>query len=126
MKHGERGTELNALMHETRCTHTEAMLREAIRGLRDGTLPDRLRASRREAQRILEEEPARRLLLARRALELIEEQALKAGGRYEQELRNLSKRLARERRPLEERVLQAARRRLAGVEEVELPEVEVV
>jgi hypothetical protein len=55
-KHGEGATELNALMHPTRRTQTEAMLREAIRRLRDDTLPDRLRASRREAQGILDED----------------------------------------------------------------------
>jgi hypothetical protein len=126
-RHGEGASELNSLMHPTRRAHTEAMLREAIRGLRDDTLPNRLRTAHRQAQRMVDEELARRLRWPRRALELIEERAREAGGRYEQELRNLSEALAREIRPLEERaerVLHAARRRLAGVEEVELPEVE--
>jgi hypothetical protein len=126
-KHGKGATELNALMLETRRTSTEAMLRGAIRELRDDALPNRLRASRWEAQRILDEELSRRLRWPRRALELIEEEAREVGERYATELQELADRLAEEIDPLEERanrVLHAARRRLAGLEEVELPEVE--
>jgi hypothetical protein len=114
-------------MLETRRTSTEAMLRGAIRELRDDALPNRLRASRWEAQRILDEELSRRLRWPRRALELIEEEAREVGERYATELQELADRLAEEIDPLEERanrVLHAARRRLAGLEEVELPEVE--
>jgi hypothetical protein len=127
-KHGEGATELNALMHETRRAHTEAMLREAIRGLRDDTLPDRLRVAQWEAQTILDEELERRLRWPRRALELIEEQAQEVGERFVEELRDISDRLAEEIAPLEERadrVLRGARRRLTGLEEdIDLPEVE--
>jgi hypothetical protein len=126
-KHGEGATELNALMLETRRSDTEAMLRGAIRELRDGELPRKLLDARMEAQAILEEEMARRLRWPRRALELIEEEAQEVGERYAEELQDLADRLAEEIGPLEERanrVLRAASRRLAGLEEeVILPEV---
>jgi hypothetical protein len=70
----------------------------------------------------------RRLQWPRRALELIEEEALEVGERYADELQDLADRLAQEIAPLEERagrVLHVARQRLAGLEEeVDLPEVE--
>jgi hypothetical protein len=79
-KHGEGATELNVLMHETRISGTEAMLRDAIRRLRDGELRHKLRGVRSEAQEMLEGEMARRLRWPRRALELIEEKAREVGG----------------------------------------------
>jgi hypothetical protein len=127
-KHGKGATELNALMLQTRRTHAEEMLRDAIRRLRDGGLRRKLSAARREAQRILDEQLARRLRWSRLALELIEEEAQEVGERYTEELQDLADRLAREIDPLEERadrVLHVARRRLAALaEEVDLPEVE--
>lgn len=127
-KHGKGATELNALMHETRRADTKQMLRDAIGSLRDGKLPIKLSDARREARELLDEELARRLRWPRRALELIEQEALEIGERYAEELQGLADRLAEEIAPLEERadrVLHAARRRLAGFEEeVDLPEVE--
>jgi hypothetical protein len=110
-KHGRGATELNALMLETRRPNTEAMLRDAIRQLRDDTLGDRLRGSRRQAQRILNEELIRRLRWPRRALELIEEEAQEVAGRYATELQELADRLAEEIDPLEERANRVLQRR---------------
>jgi hypothetical protein len=127
-KHGKGATELNALMHETRRTYTEAMLRDAIRELRDGELPRKLSDARMEAQGLLDEKLARSLRWPRRALELIEDEAAEVGERYTAELQDLANRLAEEIAPLEERaerVLQVARRRVVGLEEgVDLPGVE--
>jgi hypothetical protein len=126
-KHGKGATELNALMHETRRSDTEEMLRSAIRELRDSALPRKLISARMEAREILDEELARRLRWPRRALELIEAEAREIGERYVEELGALADRLAHEIAPLEERaerVLHAARLRLASLEEVDLPEVE--
>jgi len=110
-KHGQGATELNALMHETRRSDTEEMLRGAIRGLRDDTLQSRLRRSSWEAQAILNEELSRRLRWPRRALELIEEEALEVGERYAEELQDLADRLAQEIDPLEERAQRVLQRR---------------
>jgi hypothetical protein len=127
-KHGQGATELNALMHGPRRARTEAMLRDAIRQLRDDRLPAMLRDARRAADGMLRAEMARRLRWPRRALELIEEEALERGERYVRELRDAADKLAEEMAPLEERaerVLRGARRRLAGLEEdIDLPEVE--
>lgn len=127
-KHGKGASELNALMHETRRSDTEEMLRSAIRELRDSALPRKFISTRMEAREILDEELARRLRWPRRALELIEDEAREVGERYAEELQDLADRLADEMAPLEERaerVLHVTRRRLAGLEQqVELPEVE--
>ena len=126
-RHGEGATELNALMIPTRRGRTQAMLRGAIRALRDDTLRGRLRAAEQEAQNRLDAELARRLHWPHLALEMIEEEAREIGGRYTEELQGIAERLAEEIAPLEERaerVLHAARRRLDGLEDAELPEVE--
>ena len=116
------------MMHETRRSDTEEMLRSAIRELRDSALPRKFISTRMEAREILDEELARRLRWPRRALELIEDEAREVGERYAEELQDLADRLADEMAPLEERaerVLHVTRRRLAGFEQqVELPEVE--
>ena len=128
-KHGAGAVELNALMHETRASHTEEMLRDAIQRLRDRTLPRKLSDAKREARETLDEELDRRLRWPDRALSLIEERVQEIGERYVEELQALADRLEEEIAPLQEsteRVLQAARRRLEGLEEledVELPEV---
>ena len=127
-RHGAGATELNALMHENRRAYTEGMLRGAIHELRDGELPHKLFNTRREAQRILDEELERRLRWPRRAIDLIENEAREIGQRYVEEMEALADRLADDIDPLEdrmERVLYATRRRLEGLEDtVELPEVE--
>jgi hypothetical protein len=125
-QHGEGAVELNALMHETRVSQTEQMLRSAIQSLRDEVLPRKLRAARWEAREVLDGELERRLRWHRRALARIEGQAAEASGRYIEELQDLADRLEEEMAPLRERterVLRAARRRLVGLVDVELPEV---
>jgi hypothetical protein len=125
-KHGEGAVELNALMHETRVSQTEAMLRSAVQRLRDNALPRKLRAAHWEAQGVLDEELEQRLRWPHRALAQIEGEAREVGSRYFEELEDMARRLEEQMAPLRERaerVLRAARRRLEGLEDVELPEV---
>jgi hypothetical protein len=124
-KHGEGAVELNALVHGTRASQTEEMLRSTVQRLRDGALSRKLRAARWEAQETLDEEMARRLGWPHRALSLIEDRSREVGERYVEELQDLVDRLTAEMAPLEEqkeRVLHAARRRLGGLADVVLPE----
>ena len=127
-RHGEGAVELNAIMEDEYLGDTERIIRSAILQLRDPRLPAKVLAARRDAETALSDELARRLHWPRRALDLIEEQSAEIGQRYHDELTALANRLAEEMSPLEERserVLQAARRRLANLEDdVELPEVE--
>jgi hypothetical protein len=126
--HGEGAVELNALMHETRVSWTERMLRGAILELRDGELPEKLREAGQDAQRMLGEEMNWRVGEHHRVLAAIEEEAKETADRYREELEDLAARLEAEIAPLRERaegVRLAARRRLEGLEGIELPEADL-
>ena len=74
----------------------------------------------------MDEELERRLGRPRGALARIEDQAQEVAGNYAAELEDIARRLEEEIAPLRERaerVLRAARRRLEGIEDAELPEV---
>lgn len=125
-RHGEGAVELNALMHPTRVSRTEEMLRNAIESLRDESLPRKLAVASMRARRVLDEEVERRLRWPHRALSLIEEKAREIAARYEEELRDIAEKLEEDMAPFEEcaeRVLHVARRRLEGLENVDLPGV---
>jgi len=124
--YGAGATELNALMHERRIVETEHMIRKAISDLRDSDLRTKLFRASQEARQALGAEYERRMNWPQKALQLIEEQAAEIGQKYVEEMQDLANRLDEELAPLEavrERVLQAARRKLEGIEEAELPEI---
>src|SRR5215207_4712970 len=129
-KYGVEGaTELNALLSEAHAEDFERMLRRTILSLRDGTLPQRLRQARSEANSRLRQEVGRRLHWPHKAFALIEAEADEIAARYTSLIEELSEQLEEELAPLKERyerVQHAMPRRLAGLDEMELPEVEGV
>jgi len=140
-RHGVGTVELNTLTDPTRADWFERLLRNAIRALRDPELREKERRAEAEAERMVAEELERQMRWPHKALELIAEQAQEKGARFAedraaieqkaQELADmrleLDRKIDAELGPLEERaegVLQAARRRLAHLDELELPTVE--
>ena len=124
--YGVGATELNALMHERRIAETEEMLRGAISDLRDSGLRSKLFRVSQEARESLEAKYERRMNWPQKALQLIEEQAAEIGQKCVEEMQALANRLEEELAPLEEareRVLQAARRKLDGIEQTEVPAI---
>ncbi len=126
-RHGVGAVELNAMMHEMRVADFEEILRSAVLSLRDEHLPQKLREAEREADALLEEEIEGRLRWPQRALGILEARAREIGERYVEELQDIAARLEEDMAPLEaaaERVRLGVRRRLEGLEDTELPQVE--
>jgi hypothetical protein len=133
--------ELNTLTDRTRADYFRRLLRDAIRELRDPKLREKERRAEAEAESMVAEELERQMRWPHKALQMIVEQAREKDAQFAEERQaieekaqelaamryELGRKIDAELAPLEERaegVLQAARRRLAHLQELELPMVD--